>query len=115
MNEEFASLIDDMMHERPEFMDSGNNIETESCNPDNFMLFESLFNAIAQDSYSEVYENGYSGRGMMGEKCWAIVGSNGIRIIEVAAQHGVTGAQMDNMGFDWVVYWPCIHYTNPTE
>jgi len=50
----------------------------------------------------------YSGRGMFGVKCMAIVGTNSTAIIERAAFLGLTGAKIDNMGLDYVVYWPQI-------
>lgn len=50
----------------------------------------------------------YSGRGMYGAKCAAIIGPNPNRIIEAAAAKGITGAVVDNMGLDYVVYWPGV-------
>ena len=53
---------------------------------------------------------GYSGRGMYGEQCWGIVHDNAYEVIEVAALHGLTGAQVDSMGLSSIVYWPRLRY-----
>lgn len=59
---------------------------------------------ISRDDVT-VYEN-YSGRGMYGEKCHGITGSDFIAIIETAASCGLTGAKYDSLGRDYIVYWP---------
>jgi hypothetical protein len=68
-----------------------------------------LMESIAENANGEVYE-GYSGRGMYGDKCWGITG-DAAKIIEIAGAHGVFGANMDSMGRDSIVYWPALKYT----
>ena len=50
----------------------------------------------------------YSGRFMYGANCPAIVGRDPNRIIEKATKVGVNHSRTDNMGLDYVVYWPEI-------
>lgn len=48
----------------------------------------------------------YSGRFMYGKTCLGIVCEDPTEAIETAAQHGITNAKVDNMGLDYIVYWP---------
>ncbi|MDF7809314.1 hypothetical protein P4E94_17855 [Pontiellaceae bacterium B12219] len=50
----------------------------------------------------------YSGRGMYGQKCYGIDCYNPIECVEQAAIHGITGANYDQMGRQYIVYWPSI-------
>lgn len=50
--------------------------------------------------------NDYSGRGMYGETCYGIDCQSSTDCIETAAQFGIKGAKVDNMGKSWIVYWP---------
>jgi len=52
----------------------------------------------------------YSGRGMYGAYCAGISCPNYIDCIEVAAEHGITGARYDQLGLKYIVYWPNINY-----
>lgn len=54
------------------------------------------------------YRNDYSGRFMFGDRCVGICGPNATAIIESAARLGVKGARTDNMGLDYIVYWPSL-------
>lgn len=58
------------------------------------------------------FEEYYSGRGMFGETCIGIIGPNFQEIIEKAAQLGFIGSNQDQMGRDYIVYWPKLktHY-----
>jgi hypothetical protein len=47
----------------------------------------------------------YSGRGMYGKTCLAVIGESPEDII---ATVGIQGAKIDNMGLDYIVYWPNI-------
>ncbi len=49
-----------------------------------------------------VYE-GYSGRCMFGDVCLGIVGPD---IAEIKRVAKFKGARTDNMGLDYIVYWP---------
>lgn len=62
---------------------------------------------IAAEVGGNVYEN-YSGRGMFGEKCFGIVCPNANECLEVAGAHGLRGGNIDNMGRDFIVYWPGV-------
>lgn len=55
----------------------------------------------------KVYQ-GYSGRFMFGKKCLGITGPSTATIIEAAARKGFRKAVTDNMGLDYIVYWPPI-------
>jgi len=50
----------------------------------------------------------YSGRGMYGRRCYGIECSEPLHCIEQAAAQGITGANYDQMGLDYIVYWPRI-------
>lgn len=68
--------------------------------------FKLLSEILENCNTAEYLQLGYSGRGMYGAKCDGIVGSDFIDIIETAAANGLTGAKYDNMGHDYIVYWP---------
>ena len=63
--------------------------------------------AIAQLVDGDLRLN-YSGRGMYGNSCLGIVTDDPTACMEYAAQRGITGAKMDNMGRQYIVYWPNI-------
>ena len=63
--------------------------------------------AIARIVDGDMHQN-YSGRGMYGETCLGIVTDDPTACMEYAAQRGITGAKMDNMGRQYIVYWPNI-------
>lgn len=77
---------------------------------------EALINDICSNCKSEssVYE-GYSGRGMYGRTCWGITTEDAYDCIENAALLGLTGAKVDSMGRDYIVYWPRPHFTETCE
>jgi hypothetical protein len=58
------------------------------------------------DDYS-VYKE-YSGRFMFGDRCLGIVGPDPSKIVERARRRGFKKAKTDNMGLDYIVYWPHI-------
>lgn len=43
---------------------------------------------------------------MYGERCYGIVCDDPIPCIEEAAEQGIRGARYDNMGLQYIVYWP---------
>lgn len=61
--------------------------------------------AIAAEVGGRVYRH-YSGRGMYGAQCLGVECGDVPACIEAAACHGLTGARWDNMGCDYIVYWP---------
>lgn len=63
--------------------------------------------AVAQAVEGRVRKS-YSGRGMFGKSCMGIECSSVTECIEVAAQHGLTGAKWDSMGKSYIVYWPHV-------
>jgi hypothetical protein len=62
---------------------------------------------VAEDCDGSIYHD-YSGRAMYGKECIGITTSKPFKAIELAAQYGITGAKMDSMGLDSIVYWPNI-------
>ena len=54
-----------------------------------------------------LYED-YSGRGMFGATCLGIVCADPQAAIEEAAARGLRGSSHDNMGKDFIVYWPAV-------
>jgi len=66
---------------------------------------EKIVKQVAEEVEGSVYA-GYSGRGMFGKTCFGVVCENHVRCVEVAILHGLTGARYDNMGKDYIVYWP---------
>ena len=67
--------------------------------------------ALCSNTHAEAnVREQYSGRGMYGKNCVGIVTSNPVEVIELAAQVGITGAKMDSMGMDTIVYWPKIQF-----
>ena len=63
--------------------------------------------SVAKDAGWEVRRD-YSGRGMFGKTCVGIVCRRPIMAIEFAAERGIRGARIDDMGLDSIVYWPAI-------
>lgn len=63
---------------------------------------------LAQDEYLELRE--YSGRFMYGAQCFGITTGDPVGLIEKAANMGITGAKMDEMGCRSIVYWPKIKF-----
>ena len=70
---------------------------------------------IQEVTGSRLYEGGYSGRCMFGKKCYGIVCSDYMAVIEAAASVGLKGARYDSLGLDFIVYWPALEYVEPTE
>lgn len=56
---------------------------------------------------SEIRDD-YSGRGMYGRNCYGIECNDPISCVEQAATQGITGANYDQMGLQYIVYWPRI-------
>lgn len=52
--------------------------------------------------------NNYSGRGMYGARCYGIECDEPVSCIEQAAMQGITGANYDQMGLQYIVYWPGV-------
>ena len=68
-----------------------------------------IIEQIVDDRCDCSFRDSYSGRGMMGRTCLGIVCERPIDIIEEAAQRGITGAKMDSMGMQSIIYWPCYN------
>jgi hypothetical protein len=60
---------------------------------------------LAEDGFGEIYED-YSGRNMYGATCIGISTDNPDALIEEAASRGIKGAKKDNLGKNYIVYWP---------
>jgi len=65
------------------------------------------FFCLANDIGGEVVED-YSGRGMFGKTCWGIICGNINECIESGVDYGLKGAKSDNMGEQYIVYYPYI-------
>ena len=50
----------------------------------------------------------YSGRGMYGKTCVGIVCESPVTAVKSAQSRGLSGALTDNMGRDYIVYWPAV-------
>jgi hypothetical protein len=57
------------------------------------------------EEYGWKFTEGYSGRGMYGRTCVGIVTESPNDCI---AAVGIKGAQLDNMGMKYIVYWPNV-------
>lgn len=71
------------------------------------MTLEEMIEAIketADEIGGDLYE-GYSGRGMFGDRCFGITCDDESKCIEVAASKGLRGAKVDSMGRQVIVYW----------
>jgi len=66
-----------------------------------------ILNEVAKSVGGELYE-GYSGRGMYGAQCYGIVCDDPMSCIENSAENGIKGANYDQMGLQYIVYWPRI-------
>lgn len=54
------------------------------------------------------YVDDYSGRGMFGRKCAGIICKDAVECVAVAGGRGFHKAHIDNMGLDYIVYWPHV-------
>lgn len=52
----------------------------------------------------------YSGRGMFGKTCVGIITDTAITTIGLV---GIPGAKIDNMGKQYIVYWPKLSVETP--
>lgn len=50
----------------------------------------------------------YSGRGMFGKTCMGVICEDPNECLEAAGSLGVRGGRIDNMGKQYIVYWPTI-------
>lgn len=50
----------------------------------------------------------YSGRFMYGARCWGVTVPNLAEGIHVAGRLGLPAPQTDNMGMDYILYWPAF-------
>ena len=64
-------------------------------------------NEVADIVGGEIRDD-YSGRGMYGARCYGIECDEIVPCIEKAAMNGITGANYDQMGLQYIVYWPII-------
>lgn len=68
-------------------------------------VIDILQEIVDDNGYHDIYLK-YSGRGMFGEECVGIITHNVIETIEKAASRGIFGANYDNLGTQFIVYWP---------
>lgn len=73
-----------------------------------------ILKEIAEELGGRVREN-YSGRGMFGRTCLAIVCDSPKACIAAAAKKRIVGASTDNMGLSYVIYWRSLDTTPVPE
>lgn len=74
-------------------------------------IIKEVANVVSGD-----FEDNYSGRGMYGAECVGITCDDPDYCIEEAASRGIRNAKTDNMGRQYIVYWPSIRLeTKPAE
>lgn len=66
-----------------------------------------IIRMTADEIGGELYK-GYSGRGMFGAECVGITCDDPQEAIEEAASRGLRGADWDNLGRQYIVYWPSV-------
>lgn len=91
------------------------------------MSDKSVLQTVLEDLPHEVEVQSYSGRGMMGKQCLAVVLNRPLNLLpwlmEVAAHdldddqrdklfRDLRWPEVDSMGFDKVVYWPRVEYVS---
>lgn len=64
-----------------------------------------LIEEIANEVGGSIRED-YSGRGMYGAQCLAVVCDDPDACLEVAGSKGIRGGVVDSMGLSYIVYWP---------
>ncbi len=69
-----------------------------------------ILQSIAED-LGGTFTDIYSGRNMFGKRCCGISYRDSISIIEECAEQGIKGGLVDNMGKDYIVYFPNITKT----
>lgn len=72
-----------------------------------------ILESICDEIGNANVHQGYHGRGMYNSTCLAISVDHFIEAIEKAAEKGVTGARIDNLGMGYIVYWP--RFTEESE
>lgn len=74
------------------------------------MNFEEQIEALNEvaDIVGGEIRDDYSGRGMYGQRCYGIECDEPLACIEQAAMQGISGANYDQMGLQYIVYWPRI-------
>jgi hypothetical protein len=68
-----------------------------------------IIKELVEEGLGRLYE-GYSGRGMYGKNCYGITTSDPDFLIEEAVSKGLRGACRDNMGKEYIVYWPQVEF-----
>ncbi len=67
-----------------------------------------IIRAVAAECGGLGVRDDYSGRGMYGARCWAIVCDDPDTVIETALRRGLRYSQTDDMGRGSIVYWPKV-------
>jgi len=71
-----------------------------------------IIREVADEIGGEVRDD-YSGRGMYGANCYGIDCDDDQYAIGEAAERGLKGASVDQLGKGYIVYWPSV--TRVTE
>lgn len=67
--------------------------------------------ATAQAVNGEVRDD-YSGRGMMGQRCYGIDCNDDTECVVQASRRGLPRPSIDSMGLGYIVYWPSVSANN---
>jgi hypothetical protein len=59
------------------------------------------------------FREDYSGRFMYGKTCVGIDTSDPEMVYQLAEDYGIPAPTRDNMGLDWILYWPGISFPKP--
>ena len=70
-------------------------------------MTEEKIHKLANAVKGRIYPH-YSGRGMFGETCMGVVCSNIVGCLLVAGKLGLKNPKTDNLGLDYIVYFPDI-------
>lgn len=75
---------------------------------------ESKIRKLANKVNGKVYEH-YSGRGMFGDDCMGVICSDINKCLLQAGNLCLKNVRTDNMGLDYIVYFPSIKSTKKEE
>lgn len=72
------------------------------------MTNKEAIKCVAKEIGGKVYYD-YSGRNMFGKTCIGISCKYYIECIEAASKYGIVKANWDQLGMDYIVYWPSLN------
>jgi len=66
-----------------------------------------VLKTLEENGYGEVYE-GYSGRGMYGQRCLGFDTDDPDPVRERVIRAGFSGGSQDRLGMGYILYWPAV-------